>query len=219
MGPYVDVVVLDHLSESTPTLADVTATPLRRDRYAYSNELVRMHVTGDHAGLVPWLATRPLIHTLSWTGIRAASLDLSALSLTSLTLAARETLTVKLPASLEELSVRVRDATPITFEAARDGAFLSLYFDVWSDDDLDAIGGLTHARGLSIRGFGALDLSRRTRFFDARTLEFEGVPGRITRSDALARFTDAAVAHDEALLRRRRGALSVARRVEMAPPF
>jgi hypothetical protein len=309
-GRFAEVVVLDHLSESTPTLADVAATPLTRARYAHPVELARLNVmdapprevvslgvrapalpetphagmwgswyspaeeayqeywwralpeaaraawaanrtcsdvveltyggaasqhrasdtglniviereshkawstevddasaldwrvfdalpclarvgvTGDHAGLVPWLATRPLVHTLSWTGISVESLDLSALSLTSLTLEARSPLTVKLPASLEELHLRVRDATPITFEASRDGAFLSLFVDVWNDDDLVAIGGLTHVRALSIRGFGTLDLSRLTGFFSARSLEFEGVPGRILRSDVLARFTE-----------------------------
>ncbi len=152
--------------------------------------LTQIEVKGDHAGLVPWLETRPLVSSLTWTALSVESLDLRALSLRSLTLEARRPLVVKLPASLDELHVRVRGATPITFEAARDGAFLSLHLDVWNDADLDAIRGLTRARELTLEGFDSLDLSRLTRFFGARELVLNGAPGRLSQTDALARFTE-----------------------------
>lgn len=152
--------------------------------------LTQIDVKGDHAGLIPWLETRPLVSSLTWSALSVESLDLRALPLRLLTLEARRPLEVKLPASLDELHVRVRGATPITLDAERDGASLSLHLDVWNDADLDAIRGLSHARELTLEGFESLDLSRLTRFFGARELTLNGAPGRLAGSDALARFTE-----------------------------
>lgn len=50
-GPHVEVVALDHDTDAPPTLGDVTARPLLRDRHPHRvAELARLHVFGD----LPW---------------------------------------------------------------------------------------------------------------------------------------------------------------------
>jgi hypothetical protein len=152
--------------------------------------LTHVTVEGDHPGLAPWLATRPLVSSLRWANVTVDALDLSAAPLTSLTLEARGPVSVKLPASLDELRVRVRGATPVSFVAAHGGAFLSLSLDVWRDADLAVVRGLSRARALTLEGFESLDLSRVAGFHDVRELNLHGAPGTLSRSDALARFTE-----------------------------
>jgi hypothetical protein len=118
------------------------------ERYRRLREL---SYDGEDAALIPWLAKHRTISSLSWEGHRLTTADFRRTGLTSLTIAMRPTLTLRLPTRLTELRLNyITNAEKVRIEGARDGAGLSLGILMSSARAPTIPAGLSRIRTLTI---------------------------------------------------------------------
>lgn len=148
--------------------------------------LMKLDVTGAAPGLVAWLATRPLVETLTWRGELPDELDLRATSLRSCELVADGDRAVTLPTDLELLTLAPSATARWRVRAHDDGALLTLSLRTRRGDGIDRVDGVDRVWRLSVHGFTELDLRTITARFHPRSLELFGAPGDVRHADALA---------------------------------
>jgi hypothetical protein len=150
--------------------------------------LMSITVDGEAAGFEAWLATRPVVCTVAWGSFAAEVVDLRDTHLTRCELRPTGLATLRLPPSLDALTLGLHGQRPVTVEALDDGAAIELRAELSGRNDLDALRGLRAVHALTVAGFAALDLAQVGAFERVHTLTLEGAPGRLRSSDALARL-------------------------------
>ena len=150
--------------------------------------LMSITVDGDVAGFEAWLATRPMVSTVAWGSFAAETVDLRDTRLTHCELRPTGLATLRLPPSLDALTLGLDGQRPVTVEALDDGAAIELRAELSGRDDLGALRGLRAVHTLTVAGFAALDLAQVAAFERVRALTLQGAPGRLRSSDALARL-------------------------------
>lgn len=147
--------------------------------------LLKLDVTGAAPGLLAWLATRPLIETLTWRGELPDEIDLRATTLRSCALDADGARTAWLPTDLEALTLSLSEATRWRVHARDDGAPLALSLRAWRGEWIDRVDGLDRVEDLTVTGFESLDLRRVAERPLVRSLTLHGAPGDVQHADAL----------------------------------
>lgn len=147
--------------------------------------LAHLGVSGEAPGALPWVASHPLVQSLTWWGA-GDTLDLSSLDLVHLELGQPSPARVVLPPGLRSLQLALDAARPVTVVAAGDGAGLSLTAHLRDAADLAALRGLDAVPELFLQSLVSLDLRTLARFTSLRALLLGGGAGRVAHSEALA---------------------------------
>lgn len=151
--------------------------------------LLQLDITGVAPDLVEWLKTRPMIEALTWRGALPRHLDLSLTGLRSCDLEAEGEHTVKLPADLGALTLRLGESSRWRVDAELDGALLDLTLRTWRGEGVSEVAGVGRARGLTLSGFDEVDARLAAERYDPTSLVFRGQPGIVRHSASLAKFS------------------------------
>ncbi len=151
--------------------------------------LTSVEVWGDAPGLIAWLATRPIVRELTWHGVSQPSLDLSGLSVDSVSVAPRGPCDLSLPPTLESLTLRGDDRSAVTAHVPDAATPLALTVETRDGRSLALLTGASKATSLRVASFASFDCAALAGFTSLRSLELNSQNGALTGVAHLASLT------------------------------
>lgn len=148
--------------------------------------LTRVEVYGEAPGMLAWLATRPVVNELVWHRPALASIDLSRVELSCVTVEPGGPCEVTFSPAIERLSVWSDDRSPFVARIPDEAAALSLAVTTRDGGALSLLSGVTRPSELRVASFARFDCALLRRFTSLRSLDLNSQHGTLTGTAHLA---------------------------------
>ncbi|MFO0647188.1 MAG: hypothetical protein U0326_13190 [Polyangiales bacterium] len=148
--------------------------------------VTHVEVYGDAPGLLPWLATRPIVMEFMWRDCAEPSLDLSGLSLSSVVVGPRGPCEVSLPPSIEKFTLLGDGGAAVTVRVPDGVDSLEVGVETRDGRSLSRLSGVSKATSLNVNAFATFDCAALAGFTALRSLGLNSQNGALTGTRHLA---------------------------------